>query len=338
MTFGKSVFKGVRIFNKVEFAEHRCGWAYAVQALDSLHHPKGIRLDTFLEETFLWNFDQNVAGGIIPYREPWIGFWHNPLEQPDWVDMNEPKKLMQKWAFAESLKFCRGILTLSSSMSANVEKSLGLPCSALIHPTDTNVPCWDCEEYFDDPTAVHVGWWLRSFVDWTALKLPVRKVLLKVSRWQDVLEEREFAFRGVKKPSKVDYEVKKRLPNREYDALLKKSVVVLSFIATAANNGVIEALARGVPLFVNRLPAVEEYLGKDYPAYLTGVDVARRILDRPFLEDVSAYLLRRRDEIDLSQEAFRNRFLESEVFKRAHEHHSLTVSTSEIMRWGAKLP
>ena len=56
-----------------------------------------------------------------------------------------------------------------------------------------------------------------------------------------------------------------RLADADYDALLAENVVFLRLVDAAAVNTVLECAARDAPLVVNRLPAVEEALGADYP-------------------------------------------------------------------------
>ena len=43
---------------------------------------------------------------------------------------------------------------------------------------------------------------------------------------------------------------------------------------TFANNAVVECIVRNTPLVVNRLPALEEYLGKDYPLFFDRIEDA----------------------------------------------------------------
>ena len=74
---------------------------------------------------------------------------------------------------------------------------------------------------------------------------------------------------------------RKMVPNEEYDALLSSSVVLCLMYATAANNVVVECIARGTPLLINPLPAVVEYLGPDYPLYAADEVAADRLLGDP---------------------------------------------------------
>jgi len=61
-------------------------------------------------------------------------------------------------------------------------------------------------------------------------------------------------------------------------------------------------------LITNRLPAIEEYLGKDYPMYLDQIiDKPDKFLkDKTFLQDVSGYLKEVSQKEELSLEYFHN--------------------------------
>ena len=52
-----------------------------------------------------------------------------------------------------------------------------------------------------------------------------------------------------------------------YDRLLAENVVFLDLVDCAACNTLIECIVRCTPVVVTRLPAVQEYLGADYPLY-----------------------------------------------------------------------
>ena len=64
-------------------------------------------------------------------------------------------------------------------------------------------------------------------------------------------------------------------------ACLSSSVVLCLLYATAANNVVIECIARATPILVNPLAAVVEYLGPDYPLYACDEDEAALLLSLP---------------------------------------------------------
>ena len=69
------------------------------------------------------------------------------------------------------------------------------------------------------------------------------------------------------------------LENAAYDALLTRNIIFLELFDASANNAIIEAIARDVPVVVNRHPAVVEYLGADYPLFYDEIGEVERLLD-----------------------------------------------------------
>ena len=60
----------------------------------------------------------------------------------------------------------------------------------------------------------------------------------------------------------IDY-----LSNEAYDQLLSENIVFICLVDASAVNTLIECIVRNTPILVNRHPAVEELLGKNYPLY-----------------------------------------------------------------------
>ena len=59
----------------------------------------------------------------------------------------------------------------------------------------------------------------------------------------------------------------------------------------SANNGVIESMRRNTPLLINRIPAVVEYLGNQYPFYFSNLDEANyKINNLNLIQDTHVYL------------------------------------------------
>tara|TARA_R100001163_G_C5068494_1_gene208949 strand:+ start:19951 stop:22680 length:2730 start_codon:yes stop_codon:yes gene_type:complete len=69
------------------------------------------------------------------------------------------------------------------------------------------------------------------------------------------------------------------LTNKQYDQLLTCNAVFLNLVDASAVNTVIECIVRATPLVINRLPAVEEYLGEDYPLFYDNLKEATEILN-----------------------------------------------------------
>lgn len=69
-----------------------------------------------------------------------------------------------------------------------------------------------------------------------------------------------------------------KLNNEDYDILLSKNIVYINLVNASAVNTIIECIIRDTPILVNRLPATEQYLGKDYPLLYETIEHAQELL------------------------------------------------------------
>ncbi|MFM8411810.1 MAG: tetratricopeptide repeat protein, partial [Alphaproteobacteria bacterium] len=181
-----------------------------------------------------------------------------------------------------------------------------------------------------DKRLVQVGWWLRRLTAIDRLPLgtgaPVhyRKLRLipgfapDASAHLDHLRRLESEAEGLPLPEgPLDVETRPHVPNDAYDELLSENVAFVQLHAASANNVVVECLARGTPLLVNRLPAVEEYLGPDYPMFYADLaDAAAQAVDLSRLRAAHEYLRDSPLRARLSAEVFRRDMEQSEVYQR----------------------
>jgi hypothetical protein len=59
------------------------------------------------------------------------------------------------------------------------------------------------------------------------------------------------------------------LDNKEYDKLLTENIVFIYLVDASAVNTLLECVIRNTPIIVNKIPAVVEILGENYPLYIT---------------------------------------------------------------------
>jgi hypothetical protein len=138
-------------------------------------------------------------------------------------------------------------------------------------------------------------------------------ILLK--RWTESYQKREAEVFGDLRDPAVT--VGRMVPDAEYDRILASSVVLCLMYATAANNVVVECIARATPLLINPLPGAIEYLGPDYPLYARDEAEADLLLCCPErIRQAHLYLLQRRGEIDLTYQGFCREVAESEFYAR----------------------
>ncbi|OYV95687.1 MAG: hypothetical protein B7Z73_02130 [Planctomycetia bacterium 21-64-5] len=300
---------------------HRSGWAFALEALAPLHDPRGILFDSFLERTFSWYEKRERRQGVIPYREPWIGVMHNPPGVPRWHDyQNSPQAILARDTFRRSLPHCRGLFTLSEYLRRWLSPRVNVPVSVLIHPTETPALKFSPDTFRGGsrPAVIQVGWWLRRLHSIFRLRAKgYRKLMLAIGdRHFEHMLKRERARSAVGGDELSSVEVLPFLSNDEYDRWLSRSVVFCDLIDSSANNVVIECIVRNTPLLINRLPAVEEYLGRDYPLYFSTLEEASAKLARRATVLAAHEHLRALPKERYSQKAFREGLLRSEVYRR----------------------
>lgn len=306
----------LRIVRRIADRHHRSGWRHALDSLARLHHPEGVRLEDFVEDVFAWQHprdgvrpDAELLGalrnprhetritseekGLVPIRERWVGVVHNPPGMPAWFHPGESlPEILAKRAWRESLPSCAGLITFSEHAARWLREATGKPVSAVHHPTETPTLRFDFDRFAANPrkSVVQVGWWLRRLGAIDRLPIPAGNPLgltktrllprfapgsadhLRDLRALDALHGGGAPPAGAGAVIELDH-----LPDDEYDRVLSENVVFVDLLAANANNAVVECIVRATPILVNRLPAVEEYLGAAYPLAYRDLDEAARM-------------------------------------------------------------
>jgi hypothetical protein len=119
-----------------------------------------------------------------------------------------------------------------------------------------------------------------------------------------------------------------RVQDDVYDTLLSENVVFLQLYDSSCNNAIIECIARGTPLLVNKIPPVREYLeitreGDDYPLYYDTLEEASaKLSDTDLIHKAHRYLMetlpiRQR----LTAEKFCHDIVTSDVYHKVLQTH-----------------
>lgn len=151
---------------------HRSGWDYVCFNLFTFQDPCAEEIfDTYLDETFGWRYEVLRDAGKIPYTKPWRGILHHTPEEQ--FSENNLVRQFKRAAWRESLKHCRGLITLSEHLAKWVRVQLvsigfsHVEVHHLKHPTQ--FPFKE-EEMFSfchldesiPKKVVQVGGWLRN--------------------------------------------------------------------------------------------------------------------------------------------------------------------------------
>lgn len=123
---------------------HRSGWAFVTSGLTELvSETASVFCDLYCDSTFSWmeeilNYEQ-----VLPYKQPWIGFFHHGM----FSEAYNVDAAIAKPSFQASLAHCRCLITLSEDLKTKLQ--LGLmqiqveqpelqipPVVAMVHPTE----------------------------------------------------------------------------------------------------------------------------------------------------------------------------------------------------------
>jgi hypothetical protein len=222
-----------------------------------------------------------------------------------------------------SFSQCRGLFVLSEYHRRYLFERLkpSFPISVLYHPTEFPERGFELDRYLANPRkrVLQIGWWLRKLSSIDRVTAPGHTpTLLGASDWsKNLLSYAERRYHGLHAPGVAD--IIDFVDNNTYDELLSENVVFIDFYDTSANNAVIECVARGTPIVVCRHPAVEEYLGADYPLYYKDKsEVSRLLADSGRIRGAHDYLQRSELRIRLTLVNFQQSFAKSEVVRHAY--------------------
>ena len=322
------------------YGMHRSGWNYAMGSLVELHNDEGTLLESFIEKKFVWGQEPGERQNKPkPIEKPWVGFVHCPPNIPNWFTNREsaPQHIFNTELWKKSFPYCKGLFCLSNYLKEYLQKKLDVPIVSLLHPTEDPKIKFTMENFLcnKDRGIVRVGWWLRKLNSIYLLKLKnLEKYVLNPCKGTYDLERKERAMLNLEideiyyrlvrlLPNRVNLKIGKYktrkidfLSNKYYDFFLSKNIVLMDLWDSSANNTIIECITRNTPVLTCHLPAVEEYLGKDYPFYFNSLqEASRKSEDIGLIEETHIYLKSHPIKKKLTSEYFSKSFAESEIYE-----------------------
>ena len=306
-----------------DFGNHRAGWSYVINGFNQFSDPDSpVDCITFLEKQFVWGTlpGEGASNNPTPLVRPWVGFLHVPPNVPSWFQFEQSNQIVfSKRIVQESLKNCLGIFVLTEYHKRFVENYLKpkFPISVLYHPTEFTERNFDYERYSKNPKKrlIQVGWWLRKLNAVSKIQTTdFTPTILGKNDWNKCIVT--YSERRITGEARLANNVEyiPFLSNDDYDELLTENIIFLDFYDTSANNAVIECIARGTPILVCRHPAVEEYLGRDYPLFYSNYrEAAELIQSNSKIIQAAQYLKSEKLKSRLHLNHFIDQFKRSEV-------------------------
>lgn len=278
----------IKIFRTTVFPEnaHQHGWNEVLRLMRDHLHTKG-GAPAFLDDFVDISFGDNISDPGIPYRHPWIGMIHHPVDIPaadPALHLKSARGMMKTRQFIESVKHCKALITFSQTNARairNVLAEIGVtvPVFTVSHPTATDtVPLFSLEVFSEKTRQINcVGFWLRRLHTFAELRTDLKKRYIFSSHR---VEERTAHLRKCLDGSiPKDITIVPYLDHDEYNHALATGIGFADYIACCASNTLLEHMARGTPLLVNPLPSIIDYLGTDYPFYYSDLREAEAKLN-----------------------------------------------------------
>lgn len=296
---------------RFEELQHRSGWNKVLESLFKFHSPYALTLlDDSVDQAFYNNYR---SGRPEVYNFPWVGFFHCNvhLTSPFPVELGL-ENIFQLPEFKDSLPYCKGLYTLSQYLQRGVKDLLNgmeVPVEAILHPTETDVPRFNYGAFRSNPRVLQVGYWMRNLDVFHQLKSPHPKYAILSKHVVPAVLDYVKVLRQDKSVTYMEYQ-----ENHLYDQLLQDCVVFLNLHDTSANNAIIECIARGTPILVNKHPAAMEYLGEDYPLFYSSLEEAeRKLRNNPLLLYTHNYLLSSAAQSRISFKTFESGIARSHI-------------------------
>ena len=265
---------------------HRTGWPWVTKGLLNAacnSSPDDPFLDPYVDKTFHWGCTCFETLGLIPYRKPWYGILHHTFMEE--CGPFNCTTLFEKNVFIESLASCICLVTLSEHLAKQVRLALqqikmdhvrvhSVPHPAT--PVENTSHMWSLSKWLSTKNVIQIGDWMRDKKAIYQLKLQPKqyfhKILLDPSSSSSSSSSSELVCGATVVLTPSDYirggvEVIQYLDSKRYDEVLSCSVVFLKLLDASAVNTVLECIMRHTPVVVNRLPALEEVLGVNYPGF-----------------------------------------------------------------------
>ena len=344
----------INIANNDSFSGyHRSGWNFVVNNLKELHNPEGVIFDSYLDKTFGWEYDFLSATGVLPYNKPWIGVFHHTSNET--YSENNLTEVFKKENFINSLVNCKGLIVFSNNNKIFLESKLNVPILLLTHPTETvcdNLK-FNYKSFKLNPAkkVIQIGAWLRDSYAIYDLTVPddFSKFALKGKDMGNYFVSNDnidcitnaIKTVGFSKEEKASHHVIKNtqinkyivglnnliidnhqsvtvlqsINNDQYDDLLKNNIIFIKLVDASAVNTILECIVRNTPILVNRLPATEEYLGKDYPLFFDTISDVTDLLTNKSIKKAYKYL-KKMDKTKFTIEFFLNSLINSKLYQK----------------------
>ena len=254
--------------------KHRGGWKTVISNLidkgivKSTKNTNSLKFVDCIESRFsAWSSNQT------PLKEKWVGIFHYSPNLPSFTrdDLNY---ILNNQLVLQSLPYCKGIIVLCENSLNHIQQnhhySKKINIISLKHPIQEISGKFSLENFLQkkEYSVIQLGLQDRKITTIYRLKTNYKKIWLPGR--DTALAYLKHEVNNLHISIKLsDVEIKYLNDHSEFDSILQNNIVIIPLWSASANNSVIEIIEMNIPAFVTRLPATEEYLGKEYPMFYT---------------------------------------------------------------------
>ena len=290
-----------QIINPLHSSFHYYGWGHIIdqfkQTVDL--NNDGLILDTFVD-SFFWSNKQAI-------EQPWVGIVHSAIkQQPARTSGFCLDQLIEHDQFKKSLPFCQGLITLTNHTKNYLQSKLDMPIYNTWHPKYQNNCFFDIDSYFASPTLRHSGFELRDVTKFYQVNTSLTKQLYVGQQHNLNLIVDELKHHDLQLSDGNVWVVGKFLDNQEYIDIFTSTIGFAYYYDCAASNAILEHIMSYSPVVINKIPAIVEYLGEDYPMYYENINhnLDTYLKDKYFIQATSDYLKQRSQKKEFTIEYF----------------------------------
>jgi hypothetical protein len=260
--------------NYYNISNHRYGWKGVIENLITNNIILGdsdIDLIDCMESYFIWDKKVN------PKRE-WYGILHFADNLPNLFE----RICTLDGIFdnlGDSLKNCKGIITLSGESKKNVIKKLkkinyNIPVYSLKHPIQIINRKFNLDSFISKNSynIIQLGKQYRRVSDIYMINSHYKKIWLSGTKNKNrcyTQLKNECNYLNIQPKNNVNCYYTKTLD--EYDELLLNNIIIIPLWNATANNSLLECMEANIPAFISKLPSTLEYLGDKYPMFYENI-------------------------------------------------------------------
>ncbi len=309
----KRIYNVYKLYDSTYYltVNHRGGWKSIITNLinnnivsnDNLYNiiNNNILLIDIVEKYFLWEKREE------PIKNDWVGIIHIVPNTPNYMRNIQIENLLNNEFFQKSLIKCKGIIVLSNYLFNYLAYKLpNIKLKHIKHPTSiNNTKKFNLEKIISNIQTkkikvIQLGSQLRFLSSIYKIKSNYKKLWLPGRKDTELLYywlSRECSVYDVSITDKERKDVTLYYTQNfdEYDSIILNNIIVIHLINASANNAILELMSFNIPFFVNKLDAVIEYIGNDYPLYFNSIYEIENIINNKNLlikkmKEASLYL------------------------------------------------